>query len=59
MNNFIENNKGILYTLYKTYPNYFELGYVVRQKLNSDYLNKNYPNDYDLGEYINDIFNYD
>jgi nitrate reductase assembly molybdenum cofactor insertion protein NarJ len=51
-----ELNKADLYSLYKKYSNWFELGAKVRLYLNNLELNKIYPNDYELGRLVSNLF---
>ena len=51
-----ELNQDELYTLYKSNPNWFELGKKVRSHFNDIRLTQLYLNDYRLGEVISNFF---
>lgn len=51
-----ELNQEDLYSLYKKYPNWFELGTKVRSYFNDIRLTRVYPNDYELGRVVSDFF---
>lgn len=53
---FSELNYEDLYSLYKKYPNWFELGTKVRSHFNDVRLTKFYSNDYELGKEVSNFF---
>lgn len=50
-----ELNQEDLYSLYKKYSNWYELGTKVRSYFNDIRITRIYPNDYELGRVVSDF----
>lgn len=56
INLFSEFDSDDLYSLYKKYPNWYELGKNVKSYFNDIRIENSYPNDYECGKAISNYF---